>query len=57
MKSRKELSWTQLIQEVIDQSKSRFQPSVSLIKKCIEHLLEKQYLDRKEDGDVLVYVA
>ncbi|ORX96529.1 Cullin 1a [Basidiobolus meristosporus CBS 931.73] len=58
MKSRRTLSHTQLITEVIDQAKSRFAPSVSMIKKCIEQLLEKQYMDRSSDRpDTYLYVA
>ncbi|KAG2177587.1 hypothetical protein INT44_008099 [Umbelopsis vinacea] len=56
MKSRQILSHQQLVQEVIDQTRSRFAPSVPLIKKCIEQLLEKQYIDR-QDRDRYVYVA
>ncbi|KAJ3036581.1 Cullin-2 [Rhizophlyctis rosea] len=58
MKSRKELSHTHLMQEVIDQAKSRFQPSVAMIKKCIEQLIEKQYLDRsKGHRERYVYIS
>lgn len=56
MKSRQILSHQQLVQEVIDQTRARFAPSVSMIKKCIEQLLEKQYIDR-QDRDRYVYVA
>lgn len=58
MKSRKELFHTQLVQEVIDQSKARFAPSVPMIKKSIEHLIEKQYIDRDETvREKYLYVA
>ncbi|CAG8786611.1 15718_t:CDS:2, partial [Racocetra persica] len=46
MKSRKSLTHTSLVQEVINQAKSRFNPSMPMIKKCIEQLLEKQYIQR-----------
>lgn len=36
MKARKIIKHNTLIQEVIDQSKNRFTPSVQMIKKCIE---------------------
>ncbi|KAI9280473.1 Cullin [Sporodiniella umbellata] len=56
MKSRQTLPHVQLIQEILDQSSSRFSPSVSMIKKCIEQLMEKQFIARKEK-DCYVYVA
>ena len=44
--------------QVIKQSKSRFTPSVSLIKKCIEVLIDRQYLERSStQSDEYVYVA
>ncbi|CDS08016.1 hypothetical protein LRAMOSA01965 [Lichtheimia ramosa] len=56
MKSRQTLTHVQLVQEIIDQANSRFSPSVIMIKKCIEQLLEKQFLARQE-RDTYVYVA
>ena len=58
MKSRKELEHSQLVAEIIQQSKSRFNPSVPMIKKCIEQLIEKQYIERsKENRDVYIYIS
>ncbi|RHZ52955.1 hypothetical protein Glove_454g2 [Diversispora epigaea] len=58
MKSRQTLSHNLLIKEVIDQAKTRFNPSVAMIKKCIEQLLEKQYIKRtNQDKDKYIYVA
>ncbi|KAF9951080.1 Cullin-2 [Mortierella alpina] len=58
MKSRRVLSHMQLVQEVIDQCKTRFTPSVPMIKKCIEQLLDKQYIERAENSlDRYVYVT
>lgn len=58
MKSRKTLTHTQLIKEVIEQARSRFTPSVPMIKKCIEQLLEKQYISRtNENKDKYIYMA
>jgi len=56
MKSRKVLRHNLLIQEVIEQSKARFQPSIPLIKKCVEQLIEKEYIERLEN-DEYSYVA
>ncbi|RIB08915.1 Cullin [Gigaspora rosea] len=58
MKSRKSLTHPLLVQEVINQAKSRFNPNMPMIKKCIEQLLEKQYIQRSKDNrDEYVYIA
>lgn len=56
MKARKQLKHNALIEEVITQSKQRFSPSVSVIKKCIEMLIDKQYLQRNST-DEYIYMA
>lgn len=58
MKARKSAKHNQLIQEVIGLTKNHFTPSVPMIKKCIEILIEKQYLERKSSAaDEYKYVA
>jgi cullin 2 len=58
MKSRKSAKHNHLIQEVIGLTKNHFTPSVPMIKKCIEILIEKQYLERKSSAaDEYKYVA
>ncbi|PGH17579.1 hypothetical protein AJ80_04757 [Polytolypa hystricis UAMH7299] len=56
MKSRKKMKHVQLVQEVIQQVKARFPPRVPDIKKNIEALMEKEYIERL-DGDDLAYIA
>jgi len=58
MKARKVLNHVNLVQEVIDQAKIRFTPNIPMIKKCIESLIEKEYLTRIEgESDKYQYVA
>ncbi|KAF7278697.1 hypothetical protein GWI33_008075 [Rhynchophorus ferrugineus] len=58
MKSRKVLKHNLLIQEVYSQSKVSFAPSVQLIKKCIESLIDKQYIERTpHSSEEYSYVA
>jgi cullin 1 len=56
MKARKQMKHQQLVSECINQIRARFVPKVSDIKKCIEILLDKEYLERLDD-DNLGYLA
>ncbi|KAJ2996319.1 Cullin-2 [Globomyces sp. JEL0801] len=57
MKSKQKLSHTTLVSEVIQQSAGRFHPTISIIKKCIEGLIDKQYLGRTDEKDQYVYIS
>ncbi|OAX32410.1 Cullin-domain-containing protein [Rhizopogon vinicolor AM-OR11-026] len=56
MKTRKTMKNQPLIQEVISKISQRFVPKIPDIKKAIETLSEKEYIERM-DGDTFVYVA
>jgi cullin 3 len=58
MKARKSLNHNDLIAEVTRQLSNRFQPSPQFIKKRIESLIEREYLERSEsEHRVYMYVA
>ncbi|CAG0919494.1 unnamed protein product [Notodromas monacha] len=58
MKSRKVMRHNALIEEVINYAKGRFNPSINMIKKCTETLIEKQYIERSaEAADSYSYIA
>ncbi|KAF7867090.1 uncharacterized protein EAF02_009876 [Botrytis sinoallii] len=55
MKARKECPHQQLVTEVISQLSQRFQPNINMMKRRIESLIEREYLERIEDAKVPTY--
>lgn len=56
MKQRKTLLHQQLMTETLQQLSSRFQPDVNMIKKKIESLIDREYLERGANPDKPSYV-
>lgn len=58
MKARKQLEHNALIAEVTAQLAHRFKPNIAAIKKAIDLLIEKEYLERsKEDRSLYIYLS
>lgn len=58
MKRSKTLKHNVLMQEIVTQVQARFSPSISMIKKCIESLIDKQYIERTQGTkDEYTYLA
>ncbi|KAI1000579.1 Cullin-3 [Podosphaera aphanis] len=55
MKSRKQLPHQTLVSEVIGQLSSRFKPDINLMKRRIESLIEREYLERIENASLPSY--
>jgi len=55
MKTRKELSHQLLVQEVMSQLQRNFTPPVTMVKKSLESLIDKEYLERVPDSAVNAY--
>jgi len=53
MKARKTMKWGELQSEVIKQLQSRFAPSTTMIKKRVESLLERKFLERDQNDAAL----
>lgn len=54
-RQRKELAHQQLILETLSQLAAQFKPEVNMIKKRIESLIEREYLERIEGAKVDSY--
>ena len=57
MKATRKLPHSMLVNECIAQSHQRFNAKVSMIKRAIDTLIQKGYLQRCDDGESYSYIA
>ncbi|TKR67535.1 hypothetical protein L596_023675 [Steinernema carpocapsae] len=58
MKMRKQCNHTNLITEIITQISTRFNPKIGMVKKCIDILMEKEYIKRSDkEKDMYEYIS
>ncbi|CCF56414.1 hypothetical protein KAFR_0B01150 [Kazachstania africana CBS 2517] len=57
MKSKRKLPHTMLVNECISQSHKRFHAKISMIKRAIDNVIQKNYLQRCDDGESYEYLA
>ncbi|CAF5104537.1 unnamed protein product, partial [Rotaria magnacalcarata] len=58
MKPTQRLKYSLLVQQVIEQLSSRFTIKFPLVKKCIDLLIDKEYLEHESDErDILRYLS
>jgi hypothetical protein len=52
MKARRNVAYQELVMEVLNQLKSRFHPNDDDIRRCVDQLIMKEFLDRLEDQSI-----
>jgi len=58
MKARNRLDWNQLQVEVIKILSSRFQPDAKMLKKRLESLIDRKFMERDEnDPKIILYIS
>jgi cullin 1 len=57
MKTKKQTNYNTLVAECIQQLRNRFIPAIHDIKKSIDMLIEKDYIERTKDKDIFNYIA
>ena len=57
MKAKRRLPHTTLVNECIAQSHQRFNAKIAMIKRAIDSLIQKGYLQRCDDGESYSYLA
>jgi cullin 1 len=56
MKARRTMSYQDLVMETVRQLQARFAPQNADIKRCVDLLIEKEFLERLDD-ETLAYLA